>query len=390
MRRRFAHVGFVALLALGACTRPNPSWRPVRPLDSSTEVGQDAASDPAPGAEREPDADPVDQESPPLDSEPTLDTDDPDAALPADVARQEGPPPDLGPPEVGPEAAPDLRPPVTCGNARRDVSSISGADGVAIGPDGTIYFTTDDMDHGWIGRMVGNTITPKWLRIDFARLTAGLTIDRTGTKLYVAGVSATAILMYDLAVDPIQGSNVVPDVTLVNDLAIAPDGSTIYFSRQSDRNVYRLRYGAAMPQVVTTTPIGAAAQDQAPAGLAFGPDGALYVGVRKGGSILRLVLDAQGGERMRAPVTGFSGWANGLAFDITGRLYVATYDDNVDAKVLRLPAGGGVATDLEGGDRFASMAFGRGTLDCHDLYIAVPSGPMRVRTVDLPGFYVAP
>jgi sugar lactone lactonase YvrE len=376
------------LLALAACTRRNPRFRVPAVTDASADKAGDDAADGAllPDADIEPDADsPVaDADVPAVDHEEADQAPEPDlavdAARPADTASP--------PPDVAPDTGPDLRPPVMCGTARPNVSSIEGTDGIAIGPDGTIYFTSDSLGQGWVGRMVGNVITREWLRIDDAPLTAGLALNRTGTKLYVALVSGTAIIVYDLAANPIVGRTVVSDIPLINDLAIAPDGSTIYFSRQSDRNVYLLRDGATTAVKVTTATIGATALDQAPAGLAFGPDGALYVGVRKGGNIQRLLLDGQGLESSRAPVAMFSGWANGLAFDLTGRLYVATYDDDVDTRVLRLAPDSVV--ELESGDRFASMAFGRGTLSCHDLYIAVPSGGMRVRTVDIPGFYVAP
>lgn len=407
MRPGLPHPPFAALallvLATGpwtaGCTRPNPAFLLTTDLDGGSDADAAELEDVA-----------VD---PPADSQPLLDlegegdlegdaevdvapapdsaeeevTPAPDVATPVDLAPLDS---TEAPPDLAPETSPDLRPPVACGTARPAISTITGGDGLAIGPDGTMYFTSDDGTHGWIGRMVGSTITSDWLRINYARATAGLALDRSGTKLYVASVSGEALLMFDLAANPVQGSTIIANAPGINDLATAPDGSTIYFSRQSDRHVYMVRAGVSAAVRVTITTIGVAAQDQGPAGLAFGPDGALYVGQRKGGNVIRLTLNGDGRESGRSNFGTFTGWANGLAFDLSGRLYVATYSDAVNTKVVRLAAGGGPATDIETGGQFASLAFGRGTLDCHDLYIALPSGAMRRRNVDVAGFYVAP
>ena len=55
--------------------------------------------------------------------------------------------------------------------------------------------------------------------------------------------------------------------------------------------------------------------------------------------------------------------------------------------MVRLAAGQRVEVARDG--RFASMAFGRGALDCNDLYVAVPSGAMRRLATDTPGYYPA-
>jgi sugar lactone lactonase YvrE len=344
-----ARAALAAALLLLACTRDNPAFRPPVP-----EAGvSDIADAPAPA---DPDV--------PVDSPPDLPT--PDAASP-DTR------------DAASEAAPGTR----CGTEHLDVSTISGADGIAIDPDGTLYFTSDDGTHGWVGRMTGSTITRQWLRIDFGPLTAGLALDRSGKKLYVASVSGEAILEFDLAANPVTGRTVLTGVPLINDLAFGAPGR-LYYSRQSDRHVYFLAGGVTTR--VSGATLGAAVDDEAPAGLAFAPDGALTVGLRKGGEIFRLGLAPDGREDSRSVVPGLAdAWGNGLAFDEAGRLYVADYDDVADRTVIRVAAGQR-ATVATGG-RFASLAFGRGTLDCKDLYVAAPSGPMRRIATDTAGFY---
>ena len=93
------------------------------------------------------------------------------------------------------------------------------------------------------------------------------------------------------------------------------------------------------------------------------------------GPIYKLILTS-GLETSRAPINSWIGWANGLTHDRQGRLYVSTYHDTSPRSVLRLESNGSVTT-LTSGGRFSSIAFGRGPLDCRDLYVADPFGPMR-------------
>jgi sugar lactone lactonase YvrE len=366
MRRRLALLAWLAVVAL-ACTRRNPAWRGVPSADAAVEGPADAplVEEDAPAPDAELDAAP----------DAALATDAPLPTPDAAVAAADAPPP------------PDAAASFTCGTGRGAVEGISGADGLAIGPDGTIYFTSDDGTDGWVGRMYGTIIERQWLRIEGAPLTAGLALDRTGKALYVAGVSAQGIIRYDLGAS-VTGTAVVTGVTLINDVVVGPD-DRVYFSRQSDRHVYAFTPPTGPAFAVTTSTIGAAAADQAPAALAFGPDGALYVGMRKGGPILRLTLDpVTRRETGRAAYGTVTGWGNGLAFDQSGRLYVALYDDELMERVVRVGPGGN--EDVETNGRFASMAFGRGPLDCHDLYIAVPPGSMRRLATDTPGYFLAP
>jgi hypothetical protein len=43
------------------------------------------------------------------------------------------------------------------------------------------------------------------------------------------------------------------------------------------------------------------------------------------------------------------------------------------------------AIQVAGGASFGGMAFGRGALDCRDLYVAVPTGPLLRLTTGVPG-----
>ena len=72
-----------------------------------------------------------------------------------------------------------------------------------------------------------------------------------------------------------------------------------------------------------------------------------------------------------------------MTHDHLGRLYVAQYHDTAARSIVRLNISGNVVTGtttIVNGGRYSSIAFGRGPLDCRDLYVANPFGPMqRVR-----------
>src|SRR6201999_4274964 len=107
-----------------------------------------------------------------------------------------------------------------------------------IGPDGTIYFTNDDGVNGWIGQLTGSTVNRHWLRVDNAPLLAGLALDRPGKLLYVAAVSAEALLVYNLG-PPITSTPLVANVQLINDVVVGPD-DRVYYSVQTDNQVHAL------------------------------------------------------------------------------------------------------------------------------------------------------
>jgi hypothetical protein len=262
-----------------------------------------------------------------------------------------------------------------CGTAVLDVSSVVRSDGVAIGDDGTLYFTGVDAVDGWIGRVVGLSVQPRWLRVPAGLNPRGLVIDHARQKLYLADDGLGSILAYDLPSPAATGVVVVSGLAGINDLALDAAG-TIYFS--GSQSIYRVAQGRA--EIISVASVGDIAKDQGPGGLAFAADGGLIVGIRKGGPVIRMTL-ASGVEGGRTNFGSFDGWANGLALDRSGRLYVGIYDLSVNTSVMRIASDGSTSAPVAGGGRFASLAFGRGPLDCHDLYVANVGGAMlRLRT----------
>jgi sugar lactone lactonase YvrE len=295
------------------------------------------------------------------------------------------PPVDAASPDVDAaiEAAPEVPPEQLCGTERPTITSIVAADGLAIARDGTIYYSTTDDTHGYVGRLrPRQPLENHWQRLDNQPITWGLALDSANNKLYFA--SDTTIFGFDLGFDPPLRFPVGAKLTNINDMAVGPDGS-LFLSVQSDRHIYRVVPSpSAVATRVSTMPLGTAAQNDGPAALTFGADGALYIGMAGKSAIVRMVLEGLV-ERSHANFGTFTGWANGLAFDRTGRLYVGLWDSTIDQEIALLTPTGTPAGKVVVKGRFASMAFGRGALNCRDLYVANPLGPMTRVETDTPG-----
>jgi hypothetical protein len=267
-------------------------------------------------------------------------------------------------------------PPAGCGAGMADVTGIDNADGVQVDSDGTVYFLTDDTIHSYVGRVrVGQAPELRWVRVDDSPTTWGLALDSARKRIYVLVVDGPgALVAFDDIGGTPTGSQFVRGINNGNDVVVAGDG-TVFYTQQGNRHVYRVPPQGGTPVQVTSLPLGAAAMNQAPAALAVAPDGNLIVGLENGGPLYKITLGG-GVETGRAPVGGWMGWANGLTYDRRQRLYIASYHDTQARSVVRLEADGSTSTITAGG-RFSSIAFGRGALDCRDLYVAQPFGPMR-------------
>jgi sugar lactone lactonase YvrE len=272
-------------------------------------------------------------------------------------------------------------PSVGCGTAAANITGITNADGVVVDTDGTLYFLTDDATHSYVGRtQPGRAPEVKWLRVDNAPVTWGLALDSALQRIYVLVVSGQgALVAFDHITGTPVGRAVLTGLANPNDVVVAADG-TVYYTHQGDRQVYGFSPTTGTATRVTDVPLGSAALKQAPAGLTVDADQNLIVGLEHGGPLYKISLSG-GREQSRTVFGSWTGWANGLAFDRRGRLYVSIYDDQDPRAVVRLEPDGTTVTVTSGG-RFSSIAFGRGSLDCRDLYVADPFGPMRRVRVD--------
>jgi hypothetical protein len=377
-------------LVLASCREPNPAFEIIVIPDAG---GVDLAGPPPPvDAQTVVDMTPPDPvggtgggNPPPTDApvEEIAVPPQPDAPAPVvDVAPAVDLPPVM---DVNPvvdvtapmDLAPDVfTPPAGCGTGAASVTGIKNADGLVVDTDGIVYFLTDDADNSYVGRIpVGGMPDPKWLRVDNSPTTWGLALDSVRHRLYVLIVDGSgAIIYYDDIKGTPRGGQLVVGIDNGNDVVVGPDG-TVYYTQQGDRNVYSVPFTSGPPKLMTTKPIGTGTAR--PAALAFAPDGNLLVGLENSGPIYKVTLTAGGVEASRIPIGEWMGWANGLTFDHGGRLYISIYHDTDPRSVVRLDADGKTTLPISSGGRFSSIAFGRGPLDCRDIYIADPYGPLR-------------
>jgi sugar lactone lactonase YvrE len=339
----------VAVLLL-SCTERNPAYQtPLAGPDAGPEAGESDAS------------------GGPMQDAPLA-----DAAASPDL-----PVADVRPPDAGPDA---FVPPAGCGTATVNVGSISNADGVVIDTDGTLYTLTDDARNSYVGRVrLGLAPQVQWLSVDNSPVTWGLALDSARKRIYVLVVSGPgALVAFDNIDGTPAGRTVVTGLSNPNDAVVAADG-TVYYTNQGDRHIYAIAASGGPAVRVTRTVLGNAS-DQLPSALTIDADQNLIVGLEPTGNLYKIVLSG-GMEQSRVAYGTWSGWANGLTFDRRGRLYVAIYHDVDPRTVIRLEPNGTTTTIASGG-RFSSIAFGRGALDCRDLYITDPYAAMRRVRID--------
>jgi sugar lactone lactonase YvrE len=264
------------------------------------------------------------------------------------------------------------------------VFGITGVDSLAVDGDGTLYFDQNDGTSAWIGRRrPDGRLEPHWVSVAQGMPTRGLVVDVSRRKLYLtAGAAPSYLEVIDLGATAASARMLAMGLSDPNDLALGPGGE-VYASEQLDGNIYRFTT-AGLRQLVTKTPIGDLAAGTGPAGLTFGLDGWLYVGSKGSATITRLRL-SDGVEVQRLPYGTLVDWANGLAFDQKGRLYVALYGKDTTRSVVRLDSDGAAPVTLLMGPWFSALAFGRGSLDGRQLYVAEPLGPLHRLQTDTVG-----
>jgi glucose/arabinose dehydrogenase len=243
-----------------------------------------------------------------------------------------------------------------CGTARPKLDEIKTAEGLVIAPDGTIYFTQPfgAAASNFLGRYKPpyDKVETQW--VDVGPKALGIALDPRKQVIYVGSRGRQKLLEVVLYEKPVVRELADVEAT-INGVTLAPDAS-VYYTDQSGGHVYRVLGDGTKTQVT-----GAPIEDLN--GLAFGPDGHLYVLTYAKAKVTRLQIKdgKETGRSAFAEITGGKN-ADGITFDAKGQMYVtagALFRVSADGKVARL------------GDAYGANAdFGTGALSCSDLYTA--------------------
>lgn len=251
-----------------------------------------------------------------------------------------------------------------CGTAAPDVSATPGTEGLAIGRDGTIYFSVS----GGVARITPDgTLETSWLRITGAGTVWGMVLDDTNTHLYVGSPSIGEVVTVS-GLDGTPTYETLVAIAQPNGLTFGPDGF-LYVSDFGGNDVRRVNVADGTDESILATPIANAN------GVAFTDEGTLLVDSYSGGRVFELTLDAAHHESGRTTAATGVGAPDGIAVDENGVLYVG--DNN--GRVLQIAADGTVDMVLATGlSAVANLEWGAGPLDCHDLYVASGDGVSRI------------
>lgn len=268
--------------------------------------------------------------------------------------------------------------PAACGTAHLDPGpGTQITRGIVVGGDGTIYFTVHSQG---VGRVLPDgTVEHDFVVLPLTGLAvpAALALDAPGAHLYVSvpdyeSRGVTSVYEVDLATG--LTSSVLAGGPAYG-LAFGPDG-LLYVAGGVAEHVVRI--DPARPgelAMVTTTPVGGSLR-----GLRFEPGGTLLVATGVPAAIVRLTL-TDGVESGRERVTFFP-QPSSMALDAEGRIYVTSEGGGILARML--PDGSGEETVRSGLSAPDGLDFGRGALACDDLYVVSSGYVLRVPN-DTPG-----
>ncbi|HEY0710000.1 MAG TPA: hypothetical protein VGG33_24520 [Polyangia bacterium] len=272
-------------------------------------------------------------------------------------------------------------PPAACGTTNVDLSNIRNARGLAIESDGTLYFTRESGGQAWIGRMKPTgTTESSWFVLPPNSQPRVIRVDSARRVLFVAAYNVNAV--YGIRLDNAAVAFAQTGVAQPHGLAVTPDGGVFVSVGDGHiRHVLPELAGTVNTQATTAAvfPTG-----QRPLGLAIGPNGRLFVGSSNGGIKQYRV---EGTKLLDGTSYGsFAGTANDLAFDVSGRLYVADHIDMTARLLVLLGNGGSPLMPLpQVTGRLSALAFGRGALRCDDLLIGDAAGITHRLTATAPG-----
>jgi len=261
---------------------------------------------------------------------------------------------------------------VACGSAEPNLEAIATAEGIVIAPDGTIYFSQpfEGESRHFLGRYrppYDEGPETRWL--DMGGNALGITYDPVRGVLY-AGSRSLGKLLEVTPSEPPRVRAVADVEEGINGLTLGEDRA-VYYNDQASGHVFRVDPDGAKTRI-SLQPVREAN------GLAFGPDGALYIVSWATPAVTRLELTdgRESGRTLFATLP--TARADGVAFDAEGLLFVTA-----DSKLHAITPDGEVR--VLGPTAGANIEFGVGALRCTDMYVAGNGQGIRRFPHDTPG-----
>lgn len=280
---------------------------------------------------------------------------------------------DAGASDAGSDAnAPDANDagPPPCGTEQPSVAAVGGTEGLAIAPDGTIYYSQS----GGIGRILpGMDAENDWIT-GLGGTMWGLAYRASDDVLFAATPAAGGGTIYrvDTTAEDATAESFITGAGAPNGLILADDGTLLF----SDFGGGSVMHADAAGE---TTRVGRFTQ---PNGLFLDDDGTLIVLSYGPGEIFRVTLNDDWSEMSREMVADIAAAPDGIGRDEMGRYYVT---DNGDGRLLRFDADFGAEEELlTGVPNAANIAWGQGPLVCTEVYVT-SGGTMRVVDVGATG-----
>ncbi len=259
-----------------------------------------------------------------------------------------------------------------CGTEVLPTASITRTEGLAIAPDGTAYFSQS----GALGRrQPGMPPQAAWAPLPGATTVWGVAWRADGSVFVGSPTAGGNLFVVDTTVPSPVARVLYAAAGGANGVVVGPDDA-VYYSDFNAGRVHRVD-DAGLRREVTASAITRAN------GLLFDDDGTLLVLAYSAGQIYRLTLDANMTEIARVLAGTIAGSSlDGIAKDDAGRYLLS---DNSGGRLLRTDASfGNVEVLATGLPAAANIAFGKGALDCLDVYVA-SSGPLGFFESDVSG-----
>jgi sugar lactone lactonase YvrE len=260
--------------------------------------------------------------------------------------------------------------PPACGAEQPSVAAVRGTEGLAITPDGTIYYSQS----GGIGRILpGMAAENDWIT-GLGSTMWGLAYRESDDVLFAASPAAGGGTIYrvDTTAAAATAEPFITGAGQPNGLIVADDGSLLFSDFGGGRVMHA--EGEEDPTEV--------ARFSQPNGLFIDDDGTLLALSYGAGVVWRITLNDDWTEMSREMVADVDGALDGIGRDDMGRYYLT---DNGAGRVLRYDADfGAEEVLLTGVPNAANLAWGRGPLVCTELYVT-SGGTMRVLDVGATG-----